>query len=334
VTFRVWTGDDQLRHAPFEAVRPHVRPGKVVREGAVEHPKSSGKASSGGVRLTHPDRVLWPDVGLTKAGLAEYSAAIADDVLPHVADRPLSLVRCPDGVGSCFYQKHAWAGIDDRHIHVVGSGSGEAVAIRDREGLFALVQASVLEIHPWGATAADPERPDRLVFDLDPGEGVAWAELVAGALDVRERLQASGFGAFVKTTGGKGLHVVVPIEPRAAWDEAKAFAKRVATGMSKDAPDRYVATITKKARDGRIFVDYLRNQRGATSISAFSTRARPGAPVSVPVDWEELPSIGSGARFDVASLPGRLAVPGRDPWAEFAQAARPLEARSHGRRRK
>ena len=324
VTFRGWTGEGQLRHASFKTLRTDVRPDEVVREKAAAAAKPrKRKPSMETTPLTHPDRVLWPDVGLTKEGLAEYYAEVADRILPHVVDRPLSLLRCPDGLGSCFYQKHAWAGLDERYIRLV---DGEkAVVLQDREGLRALVQASVLEIHPWGATASDPDRPDRLVFDLDPGDGVAWGDLVAGALEVRERMSASGLASFVKTTGGKGLHVVVPIEPKAGWDEAKAFVKRISSEMAKDAPDSFVATVSKKARDGRIYLDYLRNQRGATAVAAFSTRARPGAPVSVPVDWDELPSLGSGARFDVGSLPGRLSAMQHDPWAGFEQAARPLE---------
>ncbi|MCJ2139442.1 DNA ligase D [Methylobacterium sp. E-066] len=331
VTFRGWTRDGQLRHVSFKTLRTDVRPDEVVREAKPKLPKArTRKPAEAVAKLTHPDRVLWPDVGLTKEGLAAYYAEIADRMLPHVIDRPLSLLRCPDGLGSCFYQKHAWAGLDERYIRLV---DGEkAVVIQDREGLRALVQASVLEIHPWGARASDPDRPDRLVFDLDPGDGVAWADIVAGALDVRERMSTAGLSSFVKTTGGKGLHVVVPIEPKAGWDEAKAFVKRIASEMAKDAPGSFIATVSKKARDGRIYVDYLRNQRGATAVAAFSTRARPGAPVSVPVDWDELPSLGSGARFDVASLPGRLSALHRDPWAGFERAARPLEAAKCRRR--
>ena len=327
VTFRGWTGDGQLRHASFKTLRPDVRPQDVAREGAAKRSKAGVKnARTESVTLTHPDRVLWDDVGLTKQGLFEFVTEIAEHILPHVVDRPLSLLRCPDGLSSCFFQKHGWAGMDGRHLHVVRLGSDDAVVIRDRDGLLALVQASVLEIHPLGATASDPERPDRLVFDLDPGEGVEWAELVAGAADVRARLDALGFVSFVKTTGGKGLHVVVPLRPKAGWPEAKAFAKRIAAEMAKDAPDRFVATMGKQAREGRIYLDYLRNQRGATAVSAFSTRARPGAPVSVPVTWQELPSLGSGARFAVASLPNRIDVVKQDPWMQFAEAARPLDS--------
>ncbi|KAA0121635.1 DNA ligase D [Methylobacterium sp. P1-11] len=332
VTFRGWTDDNQLRHASFKTLRSDVHPDEVVREKKPRRPKSRArKSSESAVALTHPDRLFWPDIGLTKEGLAEYYAEIADRILPHLIDRPLSLLRCPDGLGSCFYQKHTWAGLDDHYIRLVGGE--KAVVIQDREGLRALVQASVLEIHPWGAPASDPDRPDRLVFDLDPGDGVVWGDLVTGALDVRERMSASGLSSFVKTTGGKGLHVVVPIEPKAGWAEAKAISKRIASEMAKDAPDRYVATASKKARDGRIYVDYLRNQRGATAVSAFSTRARPGAPVSVPVDWDELLSLGSGARFDVANLPGRLSALNRDPWAGFDDAARPLQVTGRRDRR-
>ncbi|MCJ2069196.1 DNA ligase D [Methylobacterium sp. J-030] len=333
VTFRGWTGDGQLRHASFKTLRSDVRLEEVVREKAAAAAKPrKRKPPVEATPLTHPDRVLWPDVGLTKEGLAEYYAEVADRILPHVVDRPLSLLRCPDGLGSCFYQKHAWAGLDERYIRLV---DGEkAVVIQDREGLRALVQASVLEIHPWGATVSDPDRPDRLVFDLDPGDGVAWGDLVAGALEVRERMSALGFASFVKTTGGKGLHVVVPIEPKAGWEEAKAFVKRIASEMAKDAPDLYVATVSKKARDGRIYLDYLRNQRGATAVAAFSTRAHPNAPVSVPVDWDELPSLGSGARFDVGSLPSRLSALGHDPWAGCERAALPLDAAGRRPRRR
>ena len=241
VTFRGWTADDQLRHASFKTLRPDVRPDEVVREATVKRPKPRAAKSQAksapveGVTLTHPDRVLWDDVGLTKEGLAAYYTEIAEHILPHVIDRPLSLVRCPDGVGSCFYQKHGWAGMDDRHLHLVGNGSEQAVVIRDRDGLLALVQASVLEIHPWGATAADADRPDRLVFDLDPGEGVGWSDLVAGALEVRERLERLGFAAFVKTTGGKGLHVVTPLDAEGDLDRGEGLheARRVRDGEGR-----------------------------------------------------------------------------------------------------
>ena len=184
-----------------------------------------------GARLTHPDRVLWEDEGITKLGLAEFYTEIADRILPHIINRPLSLLRCPGGSQKeCFFQKHAWAGLDEDLVQRVTVGDDEAVAIQDLAGLLALVQAGVLEIHPWGSTLTNPERPDRLVFDLDPGEGVGWDAVVQGAVDVREHLQGLGLESFVKTSGGKGLHVVVPIRPKASWDEAKAFAAGVRGG--------------------------------------------------------------------------------------------------------
>ncbi|GLS46821.1 DNA ligase D [Methylobacterium brachythecii] len=332
VTLRAWTSDGQLRHASFKTLRPDATAEEVVRMTEPKRARTSkGSARKtkaaplSEVRLTHPDRVLWDDVGLTKQGLFEFYAEIADHILPHIVDRPLSLVRCPDGLGSCFYQKHGWAGMDADHLHVAKAGDDSVVVVHDRDGLLALVQSSVLEIHPWGATLDDPDRPDRLVFDLDPGEGVGWADLVAGAETVRERLDGLGHAAFVKTTGGKGLHVVVPLAQKAGWDEAKTFSKRIATELAKDDPDSFVATVSKRAREGRIFVDYLRNQRGATAVSVFSTRARPVAPVSVPVGWDELPSLGSGSRFTVENLSSRLNVIKRDPWATLANAAKPLK---------
>ena len=326
VTLRAFTGDGQLRHASFRTLRPDIQPEEVVRAKPASKAMAGAKETTeSDVRLTHPDRVLWEDVGLTKQGLFEFYAEIADHILPHLTGRPLSFVRCPDGTGgSCFYQKHGWPGMDARHLQVRKACGEDVVVIDDRDGLLALVQASVLEIHPWGASADDPDRPDRLIFDLDPGEGVGWDQIAAGARDVRERLAALHFASFVKTTGGKGLHVVVPLVPKADWSTAKAFSKRIATEMASDAPDLYVATVAKRARPGRIFIDYLRNQRGATAVSAYSTRARPGAPVSVPVTWNELTSLGSGGRFRVDNLASRIAAIREDVWAGFLDAAVPL----------
>jgi bifunctional non-homologous end joining protein LigD len=186
-------------------------------------------------------------------------------------------VRCPDGTEEkCFFQKHAWASLDERLVRRVTVGDDEALAVRDLPGLLALVQASVLEIHPWGSKLRSPERPDRLTFDLDPGEGVGFDAVAAGALDVRGRLREFGLESLVKTTGGKGLHVFVPLKPKAGWDEAKAFCAALAAAMAADAPDRYTATLAKRARTGRVFVDYLPNGRGATAVAAYSTRAAPG----------------------------------------------------------
>ena len=323
VAFRGWTGDGQLRHAAFRGLREDKPAHEVMREAGATAPGAPPVAAPA---LTHPDRVLWDDVGLTKEGLAAYYAAVAPRILGEVAGRPLSLLRGPDGVGGkTFFQKHAWAGLDGDAVRSVTIAGDDALVIEDAAGLMALVQASVLEIHPWGARIGDPERPDRIVLDLDPGDGVGWAEVVAGALAVRDRLSALGHAAFVKTSGGKGLHVVVPVVPRADWATAKAFARDVAAWLARDAPGRFTATLARSARPGRIFVDYLRNGRGATAVAAYSTRARPGAPVATPLAWEELGSLAGGDAYRVDTVLRRLDA-GADPWAGMDAAARPLEA--------
>jgi bifunctional non-homologous end joining protein LigD len=250
--------------------------------------------------------------------LAEFYAEIADWVLPHVVERPLSLVRCPAGAeGECFFQKHAWNGMS-KAVRSRSEGGEEVLFIEDLEGLMALVQSSCLEIHPWGARLGTIDKPDRITIDLDPADDVSRTDLVAGALEVRERLRAVHLESFVKTTGGKGLHVVVPLTPKDGWDEVKAFAQSLAEAMTKDSPDRFLATMSKRARTGRIFVDYLRNGRGATAVSAYSTRARPGAPVSTPLDWSELSSVRPN-HFTVENLPTRLRHLRADPWADLTR---------------
>jgi bifunctional non-homologous end joining protein LigD len=285
-------------------------------------------------RITHPDRILWTDVGLTKLGLAEFYVEVADRILPHIVNRPLSLLRCPSGVGEeCFFQKRAWQGLDEALVQRIRIGDDEALAIRDLSGLIALVQASVLEIHPWGSSLESPEKPDRVIFDLDPGEGVEWSSIVLGAEEVRDRLSALSLESFVKTSGGKGLHVVLPIVPRSSWEDVKQFSADVASAMAKDSPDLYTDTIAKRARTGRIFVDYLRNGRGATAVSAYSTRSREGAPVSTPVEWRELNALRSGNQYRVENLPSRLRHLGRDPWAGFAEVSQTLPQKKQARKR-
>ena len=320
VEFRGWTHDGMIRQASFQGLRDDKDPREVVRETAVEAPSdpSPNAAILEDARLTHPDRVLWEDEGVTKLGLAEFYTEIADWILPHIVNRPLSLLRCPAGSRKeCFFQKHAWAGLDEDLIQRVRVGDDEAVAIQGLSGLLALVQAGVLEIHPWGSTLKHPEQPDRIVFDLDPGESVSWDAVAQGAVGVRDYLRELGLESFVKTSGGKGLHVVVPIRPKASWDEAKAFAADVAAAIANESPALYTDTMAKRARTGRIFVDYLRNARGATAVAAFSTRARTGAPVSTPLTWEELPTIRSGSQYRIGNLAARLPNLHDDPWADF-----------------
>jgi bifunctional non-homologous end joining protein LigD len=285
------------------------------------------------VKLTHPDRIYWEDAGVTKEGLAQYYVGVWDWMAPHLIGRPLALVRCPEGAtAACFYQKHATAGVERTFLHLVNEPDGnEVITVDDLDGLIALVQAGVLEIHTRGTDISGLESCNRLVFDLDPGPGTGWSDIVRAARDVRQRLDAMKLVSFLKTSGGKGLHVVVPTTP-IPWDPAKDFARGIAEAMTADDPSRYTATVKKSARQKRIFVDYLRNSREATAVAPYSTRARPGAPVSVPITWEELGSQGSANRYTVLNLQQRLAKLRKDPWADIGKVKQVLP--SEGRRRK
>ena len=294
-----------------------------MRSSAKRSATAPSRRRARSVKLTHPDRVYWPDAGVTKEGLAHYYAEVWRHMAPFIVGRPLALVRCPQGIaGQCFFQKHAWQGLS-RSIQLARDPKDpeEALlAINDLDGLIGLVQAAVLEIHPWGASLPNLEQPDMIIMDLDPGEAVSWPEVIAAALEVRERLAALGLASFVKTSGGKGLHVVAPLQPKAAWPAVKAFTKSIADAMAADSPERFVATITKSKRRGKILVDYLRNGRGATAVAPYSTRARAGAPVSMPLAWDELgPGLGP-AYFTVDNTPTRLAHLKTDPWADFRAA--------------
>lgn len=327
VEFRAWTADDHLRHASFRGLREDKPAREVVREvpTARAAPLPTQRRT---VKLTHPDRVYWPDEGVTKEGLADYYAEVWRHIAPFVVGRPLALLRCPGGIaGEHFFQKHAWKGLNPniRLVQDPKDPAGEPmISIEDLDGLMGLVQSAVLEIHPWGSTVADWERPDTVVMDLDPGEGVAWQAVIDAALEVRQRLADADLEAFVKTSGGKGLHVVAPLTPKADWTEVKAFTKGMADAMAGDDPGRFVSTIAKSKRGGKILVDYLRNQRGATAVAPYSTRARPGAAVSAPLSWDELgPGIGP-AYFTVGNMPTRLTALAADPWEGFRAAAVPL----------
>jgi bifunctional non-homologous end joining protein LigD len=248
---------------------------------------------------------------------------------PHVVARPLALLRCPDGIAKqCFFQKQPWKGLH-KSIAVLsnpGAGGDKFLAVDNLDGVVALVQAGVLEIHPWGSTVGDLGHPDRLIFDLDPGPHVGWAALVDAAVEVRERLGRDGLESFVKTSGGKGLHVVAPLRPEADWDAAKSYAGGIAEAMAKDDPQRYTAAVSKAARARKILVDYLRNARGATAVVPYGTRARAGAPVSAPLAWEELGPKLRGASFNVGNIRERLSRLRADPWATFFKLAQSLPA--------
>jgi bifunctional non-homologous end joining protein LigD len=277
-----------------------------------------------GVRLSSPDKILWAEQGVTKRELADYYLAVAERMLPHVARRPVTLVRCPVGADKkCFYQRHAASGVLPQLKEVTVPGFDEPyLYIEDAAGLVAAVQMGTLELHPWGVTVEEPGRPDRLIFDLDPAQGLGFDAVVAAALDVRDRLAALGLASFAKTTGGKGLHVVVPIAPDTDWREAKAFTKRLAETMSQERPDLYLARISKAEREGRIFIDYLRNDPTSTAVGPYSTRSRPGAPVSLPIGWDQVTGLDPAA-YTVRTVPGIVAG-GPDPWAAMIAMRQPL----------
>jgi bifunctional non-homologous end joining protein LigD len=307
--------------------------------GLISAPASDGSVTVEGVRLTHPDRVLYPEQGITKLALARYYGAIRDWILPELRNRPLSLVRCPEGEGTaCFYQKHAGAAVPDSigRVEIAEkSGKRTYLVIEDLAGLIATVQIGVLELHPWGSTVAILETPDRITFDLDPDIGLPWQRVTEAAIELREALRGIGLRGFAKTTGGKGLHVVVPIAPKLApelapeldWDAVREFSKWVAERFVAASPARFTSSIAKRARAGRIFIDYLRNSRGATAVAAYSPRARAGAPVAAPLFWEEVENGVKPDRFTVATVPERLAGLESDPWAEMRDLRQSIGAK-------
>jgi bifunctional non-homologous end joining protein LigD len=325
VDYHAWASDGLIRHATYRGVRDDKDPREIVRE---DRPSVSGKPKpKAPTAFSHPDRILWPDVGITKQGLADFYLENAERIMPHVAGRPLSLVRCPGGVSAdCFYAKHAWAGLSEEVRRIETGKREQSLVVENIAGLLSLVQSNVLEIHPWGSTASDLERPDRLIFDLDPGEETTWSEVIEAAREVRDRLDSTlTLESFVKTSGGKGLHVVVPLVPSLEWESAKALCKKLSEIMEADSPSRYVANVSKRQRKGKIFVDYLRNGHGATAVAAYSTRARPGAPVSTPLAWDELSDAVKSDHYRLSNIDRRLAYLKNDPWAGFFSTKQRLE---------
>jgi bifunctional non-homologous end joining protein LigD len=285
-----------------------------------------------GVPITHPARVLYPDDALSKLDIARYHEAVAEWTLREVAGRPVSVVRCPDGIASgeprrCFFQKHLPYDLPPGLHGARLDEHAPYLYVKDARGLVALTQVGVLEIHAWGSTVAHPDEPDRLVLDLDPGPGVPWDRVKDTAAALRTRLADLDLASFLKTTGGKGLHVVVPLtRGRQSWDDVKAFARGLALELVHAAPDMFTASASKAGRSGKIYLDYLRNSRGATSIAAYSPRARPGAPVAVPLRWDELSALTTPQKYSVETLHRRLASLKRDPWAELARTRQSLRA--------
>jgi bifunctional non-homologous end joining protein LigD len=363
--FRGWTSDGLVRQAAFKGVREDKPAAEVVREmpamrdrkasapakkaakkpakaaaqaarsatkrsqpaprGAARAPAGAKPWSDTDVRFTHPDRVYWVDVGITKQDLADYYRDVWDWMAPHVKGRPLALVRCPDGTkGQCFFQKHASAGLTEQNLHTVIDRNGRQIlAVEGLEGLLSLVQAGVLEVHVRGSKIDSLDICDQIIFDLDPGEAVAWSDIVAAARDVHDRLVALDLESFVKLSGGKGLHVVLPTDGQ-DWDSTKTFVQAFAQAMVADQPAHYVAKMTKSIRKGKIFVDYLRNSLEQTSVAAYSTRARPGAPVSVPVSWQELGRTTGGNQYSVLTVVKRLRGLKQDPWHDLTTVRQKL----------
>jgi bifunctional non-homologous end joining protein LigD len=347
VNFAGWTADNLLRQASFEGLREDKSPAEVVydpqsltkadllrqpppekhppRAAVSDHLRGGGLLFAG-VRLTHPDRVLYRDPDATKLDLARYWEAVARVALPHLAYRPLTLVRAPNGSGhKSFYQKHVGAGMPQaiRRLSVEGEAQPVPV-IEDLEGLIALAQMDVLEIHPAGATVAALDRPDRVVIDLDPDEDIPWSRVVEAALGLRDALSGIDLESFVKTTGGKGLHVVVPLAPKLGWEAVKVFSKWIADSLAEQFPAQFTANMAKRARKGRIYLDYLRNSRGATAVGAYSPRARSGAPVATPLSWGEVEEGVRAGDFTLWTVPQRVTRMRGDPWGPMAKTAQTL----------
>jgi len=284
----------------------------------------------GSVKLTHADRKVFPD-GKSKGDVARYYAAVMPQLLTAIANRPLSIVRCPDGISAaCFFQKHMTAGfrlVHSARLHEESGGSGSYLYVHSADEVFELVQFNALEFHPWAALVEDTDSTDFLVFDLDPGPGVTWTRVVAAAQLLRERCTAEGLVSFLRTSGGKGLHVVVPLRPAAPWSIAKEFAQAFAHSIAESHPRDFIATASKQRRQGKIFIDYLRNTRGATSVASYSLRARPGAPVATPLRWDELSHLKSATAFTIRNVPARLRSLHADPWADFERVEQGLDGK-------
>lgn len=351
VTFTEWTQDAIVRNAAFQGLRHDKRARDVVREEAGGMPKlarqgstanvaprkdpkplasKAGRDTIAGVKLTNSDKPLYPEAGITKRDLALYYEAIAEWILPHLRNRPLTLLRCPNGWDKeCFYQKHADASV---------AAVIERVEVQDSDGpalymmansvsaLVAMAQMGTLELHPWGSRKPRLGFPDRIVFDLDPDDAVEWEGIVEAVKILKTLLDHLGLRGFLKTTGGKGLHVVIPVQPTLPWDSIKGFSQAVAEVLVQTFPERFTAKLLKVSRQKKIFVDYLRNGEGATAVAAYSTRARANAPVSTPIDWNEL---GRDLRFDcftIKNVPARLKRLKRDPWEEFSELRQTVTA--------
>ena len=328
VTFAERTDDGILRQASFVGLREDIAPKSVGLEKAQEPPTPDAVQ---GVKISHPERVVYPAIGFTKLDLARYYDQVAGQIVPHLAGRPLTLVRCPDGADQpCFYQRHLAMGASPGEVKTfkrLRSSKGHYLYIDSRSALITLVQNGAVELHTWGAVLPDAQHPDRITLDLDPDEDLPWARLVHATQLTRKLVEGLGLKSFLKTTGGKGLHVVVPIRPKLAWGEVKEYSRLMAEFLVRAEPALFTAKAAKVRREGKVFVDYLRNAETASAVAAFSARARAEAGVSTPVAWDELDAREDlRKRFTVRTVPGRLARQRRDPWAHYGKTKQVLTA--------
>jgi bifunctional non-homologous end joining protein LigD len=327
IAFAEFTAEGVVRHPSFLGLRSDKKAREVVRELPQALPNAAAAAVDDGIKISNPERVLWPESGITKQELVDHYRAIGPLMMAWAANRPLSLVRCPQGrAKKCFFQKHNTAtfGPQVRQVEIEEK-KGEIVDyvyVEDTAGIVACTQMGTIEFHGWGSSVADIEKPDRLVFDIDPDEGLGFGEVKRTARDIHRYLADMGLVSFPMVTGGKGLHVVVPLVPQAEWPEVKDFAQRFAVALATAEPERFTANLAKVKRKGRIFLDYLRNQRGATAIMPYSARARDGATVAAPISWDELDDLESGAPFsvrDTALLLDRASSRTLQGWGEASQ---------------
>ncbi|HEY4940487.1 MAG TPA: DNA ligase D [Rhizomicrobium sp.] len=329
------TADGLFRQAAFKGLRQDKPAQSVVPEVPAKEIKTMATKKLGakaaqvlGITISHPEKELWPKsksgAAVTKLDLARYMAAAAARMLPHVEQRPISVVRTPDGIaGETFFQRHKLLGTAVPMLALKVKGEAQPfLGVDGAKGIVALAQQAVTEIHPWGCAKGDPDSPERIILDLDPAPDVPFARVIEAAQELRKRLTALGLAPFVKTTGGKGLHVVVAIKKGSTWAEAKAFAKAIAMALEEDEPERYTTTIAKKARTGKIFVDYLRNDRTSTGVAPWSPRAREGAPIAVPIAWAQVKAGLDPAKFTITASGALLKK--ADPWAELAKSAKAL----------
>jgi bifunctional non-homologous end joining protein LigD len=325
VSYAEITPDGSLRHASFQGLRAD----KLANQVALEQPTRSNPldrqigievAAATGITLTHPDKIVYPGTEISKAHLAAYYAAVADRMLPHLSDRPISLVRDTNSdLTKTFFQKHQLAGMPDaiRHgeLQKLSGKDSRILWIEDLAGVIGGVQMNTLEFHVWGSTRQQPRQPERMVFDIDPDEGLGFEHVKHAATDIRDVLSTLGLQSWPLLSGGKGVHVVVPLVPRADWDEVKSFCQAFAEMLARTDPHRFVANMSKARRKGRMFLDYLRNGQGATAICPWSTRARAGGTVAVPVTWDELAKLDRANTFDIFQAAERAQGP--DAWAGY-----------------